>query len=192
MHIIKYVPDLTVGNIRERFTFWGRPCALTRSPGPGRTGHPAAWPSPGFGVALVAACYANSDRSTGPRRCNGPLWGQCSAGPGCLSLPHGKNVRAVRPRHGGASLAAPGLDTPTPARCLNKSGTAWGWGGLRPPSLLAKTKDSVAGFCCAEKQTKKVGRETVRPGSPPLLQQPPKSKGLRRAMPALQARCARP
>ena len=52
---------------------WGRPCALTRSPGPGRTGHPAAWPSPGFGVALVAACYATSAEAMAqlPRRKHG-------------------------------------------------------------------------------------------------------------------------
>ena len=52
---------------------WGRPCALTRSPGPGRTGHPAAWPSPGFGVALVAACYATKAQAAAllPRRKHG-------------------------------------------------------------------------------------------------------------------------
>lgn len=169
MHIIKYFPR----PYRREHT------GTLHLLGPPLRAHPLTRPRPHWPSGRVAVAGLRGGPCCGVLRkfrpfrraasMQWPLRGQCSVGPGCLSLPNGENVRAVRPRHGGASLAAPGLDTPTPARCLNKSGTAWGWGGLRPPSLLAKTKDSVAGFCCAEKQTKKVGRETVRPGSPPPI-----------------------
>lgn len=170
--------------------------------GPPLRAHPLTRPRPHWPFGRVAVAGLRGGPCCGVLRkfrpfrraasMQWPLWGQCSAGPGCLSLPNGKNVRAVRPRHGGASLAAPGLDTPTPARCLDKSRHRVGVGRPAAAFSTCKNQGRGAGFCCAEKQTKKVGRETVRPGSPPLLQQPPKSKGLQRAKPALQARCARP
>ena len=170
MHIIKYLfPTLPSGTYGERFTFWGRPCVLTRSPGPGRTGHPAAWPSPGFGVALVAACYANAGRSAGSRRCNGPFGVNAASGPAAFLSRTERMCGRFGPAMAGPLLQPPAWIPPPPPGAWINQGTAWGWGGLRPPSLLAKTKDSVAGFCCAEKQTKKVGPGTVRPGSPPHI-----------------------
>lgn len=107
-----------------------------------------------------------------------PLWGQCSAGPGCLSLPHGKNVRAVRPRHGGASLAAPGLDTPTPARCLDKSRHRVGVG--RPAAAFSTCKNQ--GQCRwfllrREADEKRWAAKQSGPAAPPYYSSRQKVKG---------------
>lgn len=97
-----------------------------------------------------------------------PLRGQCSVGPGCLSLPHGKNVRAVRPRHGGASLAAPGLDTPTPARCLDKSRHRVGVGRPAAAFSTCKNQGQCRWFLLRREADEKGG-----PRNSPARQPPP-------------------
>lgn len=107
----------------------------------------------------------DSDRSAGRAAALAPS-GPRTGGPGYHSLPIGENVLAVRPRIGGTSLAAAGLDTPTPGAWINQ-GTGGGASCGRS-SLLAKTKDSVAGFWLRREADEKGG-----PRNSPARQPPP-------------------
>lgn len=162
MHIIKYCPR----PYRREHT------GTLHLLGPPLRAHPLTRPRPHWPSGRVAVAGLRGGPWCGVLRkfrpfhraasMQWPLRGQCSVGPGCRSLPHKENVLAVRPRLGGASLAAAGLDTPTPG----KPGAGRPAAGLL---CLQKPRTVSLVFGCAEKQTKKVGRGTVRPGSPPRV-----------------------
>lgn len=167
MHIIKYLfPTLPSGTYGNASPFGAAPARSPAHPAPaalairprGRrrasgwpllrratrrsrsAGHAAALAPPGPRTGVPAAFLSRTERMCG-------RFGPAMAGP---------------------LLQPPAWIPPPPPGAWINQGTAWGWGGLRPPSLLAKTKDSVAGFCCAEKQTKKGG-----PRNSPARQPPP-------------------